>query len=80
MYIPQRNSEGYGLNMEAIKQFAKSKCKTFNYDGPRYYSCVAEVAQAEVDGIDVIITDHHFRILQEFLRYLGFCYFKSKSR
>src|SRR3989338_1263678 len=27
IYIPQRNSEGYGLNLEAIKQFADSGVK-----------------------------------------------------
>jgi single-stranded-DNA-specific exonuclease len=27
VYIPQRNSEGYGLNLEAIKQFAASNVK-----------------------------------------------------
>jgi single-stranded-DNA-specific exonuclease len=58
VYIPQRNSEGYGLNLEAIKQFAGT--------GPKLLITVdlgitaaLEVAQAEVDGIDVIITDHH---------------------
>ncbi|MES2315653.1 MAG: single-stranded-DNA-specific exonuclease RecJ [Patescibacteria group bacterium] len=58
VYIPQRNSEGYGLNLEAIKQFAKSKIKliiTIDLG----ITAVAEVAQAEVDGMDVIITDHH---------------------
>ena len=58
IYIPKRNSEGYGLNLEAIKQFAKSKVKlliTIDLG----ITAVAEVAQAEVDGIDVIITDHH---------------------
>lgn len=58
VYIPQRNSEGYGLNLEAIKQFAKSNVKlliTIDLG----VTAVAEVAQAEVDGIDVIITDHH---------------------
>ena len=58
VYIPQRNSEGYGLNMEAIKQFADSNTKlliTIDLG----ITAVAEVAQAEVDGIDVIITDHH---------------------
>ena len=57
-YIPQRNSEGYGLNLEAIKQFAESNVKlliTIDLG----ITAVAEVAQAEVDGIDVIITDHH---------------------
>ena len=58
IYIPQRNSEGYGLNLEAIKQFAESNVKlliTIDLG----ITAVAEVAQAEVDGIDVIITDHH---------------------
>jgi single-stranded-DNA-specific exonuclease len=58
VYIPQRNSEGYGLNLEAIEQFAESRVKlliTIDLG----ITAVAEVAQAEVDGIDVIITDHH---------------------
>ncbi len=58
VYIPQRNSEGYGLNLDAIKQFANSGVKlliTIDLG----ITAVAEVAQAEVDGIDVIITDHH---------------------
>ncbi len=58
IYIPQRNSEGYGLNLEAIKIFAAAKVKlliTIDLG----ITAVAEVAQAEVDGIDVIITDHH---------------------
>ncbi|HEV7423618.1 MAG TPA: DHH family phosphoesterase, partial [Candidatus Paceibacterota bacterium] len=58
VYIPQRNSEGYGLNLEAIKQFAESNVKliiTIDLG----ITAVAEVAQAEVDGIDVMITDHH---------------------
>lgn len=58
VYIPQRNSEGYGLNLEAIKQFASTGVKliiTIDLG----ITAVEEVAQAEVDGIDVIITDHH---------------------
>ena len=58
VYIPQRNSEGYGLNLEAIKEFAEKKVKlliTIDLG----ITAVAEVAQTEVDGIDVIITDHH---------------------
>jgi len=58
IYIPQRNSEGYGLNMEAIKKFAGSGVKlliTIDLG----ITAVAEVVQAKVDGIDVIITDHH---------------------
>lgn len=58
VYIPQRNSEGYGLNLEAIKEFAQKEIKlliTIDLG----ITAVAEVAQAEVDGIDVIIMDHH---------------------
>ncbi len=58
VYIPKRNSEGYGLNLDAIKQFAESGIKlliTIDLG----ITAVAEVAQAETDGIDVIITDHH---------------------
>ncbi|MFA6077199.1 MAG: single-stranded-DNA-specific exonuclease RecJ [Candidatus Paceibacterota bacterium] len=58
VYIPQRNSEGYGLNLEAIKKIAKSGTKlliTIDLG----ITAVAEVAQLTVDGIDVIITDHH---------------------
>ncbi len=58
VYIPQRNSEGYGLNLDAIKQFSESGVKlliTIDLG----ITAVAEVAQAKVDGIDVIITDHH---------------------
>lgn len=58
VYIPKRNSEGYGLNLDAIKQFAASGVKlliTIDLG----ITAVEEVAQAEVDGIDVIVTDHH---------------------
>ena len=58
IYIPRRNSEGYGLNLEAIRQFAEKKVKlliTIDLG----ITAVAEVAQARIDGIEVIITDHH---------------------
>ena len=58
VYLPQRNSEGYGLNLEAIKEFADKEIKlliTIDLG----ITAIAEVAQAKVEGIDVIITDHH---------------------
>ena len=58
IYIPQRNSEGYGLNMEAVKQFAKSAVKLL-IAVDLGITAVSEVAQAKADGIDVIIIDHH---------------------
>lgn len=58
IYIPERNSEGYGLNMEAIEEFTKKEVKLlFTID--LGITAVAEVAQAQAHGIDVIITDHH---------------------
>ena len=58
VYIPQRNSEGYGLNLEAIKDFADKGVKllvTIDLG----ITAIAEIAQAESLGIDVIIIDHH---------------------
>ncbi len=58
VYIPMRNSEGYGLNMSAIKEFADKKVEliiTIDLG----ITAVAEIAEAKVNGIDVIITDHH---------------------
>ena len=58
VYIPERNSEGYGLNLDAIKNF-KDKGAKLIITIDLGITAVEEVAQAEVDGIDVIITDHH---------------------
>ncbi len=58
VYIPQRNSEGYGLNLDAIKIFAEKGVKLI-ITVDLGITAVEEVAQAEVDDIDVIITDHH---------------------
>lgn len=58
VYIPQRNSEGYGLNLEAVKEFASKNVKLI-ITVDLGITAVAEVAQAKLDGMDVIITDHH---------------------
>ena len=58
VYIPERNSEGYGLNMEAIEIFSKQDVKliiTIDLG----ITAIEEVAQASVYGMDVIVTDHH---------------------
>ncbi len=57
-YIPDRFSEGYGLNTEAIETLAREKvtlliacdCGTSN---------VTEIALAKKLGMDVIVVDHH---------------------
>ena len=77
VYIPMRNSEGYGLNLSAIKEFAEKNVKLL-ITVDLGITAIAEVAQAEVEGIDVIITDHHLPIHDkssslpaEFSRVLG---------
>lgn len=58
VYIPQRNSEGYGLNMSAIEQFIKNEVKlliTIDLG----ITAIDEVKKAKEGGIDVVITDHH---------------------
>lgn len=62
IYIPHRETEGYGLNKNTIKQFIKDKinliitvdCGVANAD---------EVQLAKENNIDTIITDHHYQPL-----------------
>jgi len=58
IYIPMRNSEGYGLNLEAIKEFIDRGVKLL-ITVDLGITATEEIAQAEADGMDVIITDHH---------------------
>jgi single-stranded-DNA-specific exonuclease len=58
IYIPDRHDEGYGLHADAIKNFIEGGVKlliTFDLG----INAVADVAQAQASGIDIIITDHH---------------------
>lgn len=58
VYIPDRHLEGYGLNKEAVDEFIKTNVDliiTFDLG----ITAVDEVATAQSNGIDVIITDHH---------------------
>ncbi len=57
-YIPNRNSEGYGLHKAALDQFAKNGASVvITIDCG--ISNNKEVAHANKLGLDVIITDHH---------------------
>ncbi len=70
VYLPQRNSEGYGLNLNSIKKFTESDVKlliTIDLG----ITAVEEVAQAKVGGIDVIITDHHIPKTSQAESFLG---------
>ncbi len=58
IYIPDRHDEGYGLHMDAIKNFIDQEIKlliTFDLG----ITAIEEVIEATAGGIDVIITDHH---------------------
>ncbi|MFA6446742.1 MAG: single-stranded-DNA-specific exonuclease RecJ [Patescibacteria group bacterium] len=58
VYIPHREREGYGLNMESVELIIQSKanllitvdCGVAN---------VNEIAKARAAGMDVIVVDHH---------------------
>ncbi len=58
IYIPDRHDEGYGLNKEAIEQFTKDGVKliiTIDLGTSDH----EDIALAQQNGIDVIVTDHH---------------------
>ncbi|MDP6387970.1 MAG: single-stranded-DNA-specific exonuclease RecJ [Candidatus Pacebacteria bacterium] len=57
-YIPHRHEEGYGLNADALEQFAKDKVRlVITVDCG--ISDASHIKRAKELGIDVIITDHH---------------------
>jgi len=57
-YIPHRHDEGYGLNTDAVDEFAKTST-TLLITVDCGITDVKEVAHANSFGIDVIVTDHH---------------------
>ncbi len=57
-HIPDRVTEGYGLNTGAIKELA-GKCATIIITADCGSTNHKEVAYAKELGVDVIITDHH---------------------
>ncbi|MDO8532925.1 MAG: single-stranded-DNA-specific exonuclease RecJ [Dehalococcoidia bacterium] len=57
-YIPDRVSEGHGLNVAALETLRRAGCRLV-VTTDCGVSNVAEVAQAVSMGMDVIITDHH---------------------
>ena len=58
VYIPHRNTEGYGLNIKAIDVLA-SRGATLLITVDSGITDVDEVAHANSLGLEVIITDHH---------------------
>ncbi|MBP9802796.1 MAG: DHH family phosphoesterase, partial [Candidatus Pacebacteria bacterium] len=58
VYIPERNSEGYGLNFEAIEDF-RIRGVNLIITIDLGITAIEEVTLANSYGIEVIITDHH---------------------
>lgn len=57
-YIPDRNSEGYGINKKAI-DFLKNSEVSLIVTVDNGISAIDEVFYAQSLGIDVVVTDHH---------------------
>ena len=57
-YIPNRVSEGYGINQSAIDYIAKKGCDLI-ITVDTGISAVSEAEYIKSQGIDLIITDHH---------------------
>ena len=58
-YIPNRLSEGYGLNNEAIKKLKSEKDVSLIITVDNGVSAIEEIAYAKSLGIDIVVTDHH---------------------
>jgi single-stranded-DNA-specific exonuclease len=58
VYLPHRDTEGYGLNSQAVETLAHEHTKVL-ITCDCGISNTEEVAKAHELGIDVIITDHH---------------------
>lgn len=57
-YIPQREGEGYGMNIGAVEHLKKQGVSLI-VTVDNGISSVQEVARANELGIDVVVTDHH---------------------
>lgn len=57
-YIPDRNGEGYGLNVEAIDKLHNDGVSLI-ITVDNGISAFNEVAHAKALGVDTVITDHH---------------------
>ncbi len=57
-YVPHRQREGYGLNLEAVEQLAEEGVKVlFTCDNG--IAALEETKRAKALGMDVVILDHH---------------------
>jgi single-stranded-DNA-specific exonuclease len=57
-HVPSRVDEGHGLSLQAVAA-AREGARSLLFTVDTGSSSVAEVAAAALDGIDVVVTDHH---------------------
>ncbi|MCQ2448953.1 MAG: single-stranded-DNA-specific exonuclease RecJ [Clostridia bacterium] len=57
-YIPDRVSEGYGMNVAAVEALAKQNVGLI-VTVDNGIACVEEIARANELGMQVVVTDHH---------------------
>ena len=57
-YIPDRNSEGYGLNLDAVKEISEKGIKLI-ITVDNGISAFSEAEYISALGMDLVITDHH---------------------
>ncbi len=57
-YIPEREGEGYGINIKAVNKISKTGCKLL-ITVDCGITATGETELAKAQGMDVIITDHH---------------------
>lgn len=57
-YIPQREGEGYGMNIAAVDTLADAAVQLI-ITVDNGISAVAEIQHAMARGMDVVVTDHH---------------------
>lgn len=57
-YIPNRKSEGYGVNIDAVRKLKEEQVSLI-ITVDNGISALAEIAQANRLGMTVIVTDHH---------------------
>lgn len=57
-YIPERSSEGYGINIRAVNKMIKQGIKLL-ISVDCGITALGETSFAKLQGMDVIITDHH---------------------
>ncbi len=57
-YIPDRNTEGYGMNMEAVRKLKNDNVKLI-ITVDNGISAIDEINYAGELGMEVVVTDHH---------------------